>query len=100
MSNFDSYYDNYKGAVAYVRVVEGKSKVGDEIKFMATTKTLYCSRSRILYLPGSYMPVQEIEAGDVGHVAASVKSLSDIHVGDTITLKNNPAEEPLKGYKK
>jgi GTP-binding protein LepA len=52
------------------------------------------------FVPGSYMPSEEITAGEVGYISASIKNISDIHVGDTITLKNNPAEEPLKGYKK
>ncbi len=96
---FDSYYDNYKGAVAYVRVVDGKVKVGDEIKLMATGKTFTVAEVGY-FAPGQYMPVQEIQAGEVGYIAASIKSLTDIHVGDTITIKENPAEEPLPGYKK
>ena len=96
---FDSYYDNYKGAVAYVRVKEGKVKIGDEILFMAANKT-YTVTEVGYFVPGSYMPAQELKAGEVGYIAASVKNLSDIHVGDTVTLKNNPADEPLKGYKK
>ena len=96
---FDSYYDNYKGAVAYVRVMDGTVKVGDEIKLMATGKTFTVVEVGY-FAPGSYMPVQEIKAGEVGYIAASIKSLTDIQVGDTITLKNNPAEEPLPGYKK
>ncbi len=96
---FDSYYDNYKGAVAYVRVKEGKVKIGDEILFMATNKT-YTVTEVGYFVPGSYMPSKELKAGEVGYIAASVKNLSDIHVGDTVTLKNNPADEPLKGYKK
>lgn len=96
---FDSYYDNYKGAVAYVRVVDGKVKVGDEIKLMATEKTFTVAEVGY-FAPGQYMPVQEIQAGEVGYIAASIKSLTDIHVGDTITIKENPAEEPLPGYKK
>ena len=96
---FDSYYDNYKGAVAYVRVMDGKVKVGDEIKLMATGKTF--SVVEVGYFaPGQYMPVQEIKAGEVGYIAASIKSLTDIHVGDTITLNDKPAEEALPGYKK
>src|SRR5699024_10071755 len=71
----------------------------DEIKLMATNKTFIVSEVGY-FVPGSYMPVQEIKAGEVGYIAASVKNLSDIHVGDTVTLKNNPADEPLKGYKK
>ena len=96
---FDSYYDNYKGAVAYVRVVDGKVKVGNEIKLMATGKTFTVVEVGY-FAPGAYMPIQEIKAGEVGYIAASIKSLTDIQVGDTITQKNNPAEEPLPGYKK
>ena len=96
---FDSYYDNYKGAVAYVRVMDGKVKVGDEIKLMATNKVFTVSEVGY-FVPGSYMPSRELKAGEVGYIAASIKTLSDIHVGDTITLKNDPADEPLKGYKK
>ena len=96
---FDSYYDNYKGAVAYVRVKDGKVKVGDEIKLMATNKKFTVTEVGY-FTPGSYMPAKELLAGDVGYIAASIKSLSDLHVGDTITLSSNPAKEPLKGYKK
>ena len=96
---FDSYYDNYKGAVAYVRVVDGKIKVGDEIKLMATGKTFTVVEVGF-FEPGTYMPTQEIKAGEVGYIAASIKSLTDIHVGDTITQASDPAEEPLPGYKK
>ncbi len=96
---FDSYYDNYKGAVAYVRVVDGTVKVGDEIKLMATGKTFTVVEVGY-FAPGQYMPVKEIKAGEVGYIAASIKSLTDIHVGDTITIKNNPAQKPLPGYKK
>ena len=96
---FDSYYDNYKGAVAYVRVVDGKVKVGDEIKLMATNK-VYTVAEVGYFAPGAYMPSKEIKAGEVGYIAASIKSLSDIHVGDTVTIKDEPAEEPLQGYKK
>ena len=96
---FDSYYDNYKGAVAYVRIMDGKVKVGDEIKLMAANRVFTVSEVGY-FVPGSYMPTQEIKAGEVGYIAASIKNLSDIHVGDTVTLNNNPADKPLKGYKK
>lgn len=96
---FDSYYDNYKGAVAYVRVIDGKIKTGDEIRLMAT-KTVYTVAEVGYFAPGAYMPSNEIKAGEVGYIAASIKSLSDIHVGDTVTLNENPADEPLQGYKK
>ena len=96
---FDSYYDNYKGAVAYVRVMDGSVKVGDEILLMATNKT-YTVAEVGYFVPGSYMPTNIIKAGEVGYIAASIKNLSDIHVGDTVTLKDEPAEEALAGYKK
>ena len=96
---FDSYYDNYKGAVAYIRVMDGKVKVGDEITLMAVGKS-YTVTEVGYFAPGQYMPTQEIKAGEVGYISASIKSLTDIHVGDTITLKNNPVEEALPGYKK
>jgi len=95
---FDSYYDNYKGAIAYVRVMDGKVKVGDEIKLMATNKAFAVTEVGY-FAPGTYMPCNELLAGEVGYIAASIKSLSDIRVGDTVTLVNNPAKEPLKGYK-
>ena len=96
---FDSYYDNYKGAVAYVRVMDGTLKVGDEILLMATGTT-YAIAEVGYFAPGQYLPTKEIKAGEVGYIAASIKSLTDIHVGDTITLNNNPADNPLPGYKK
>lgn len=96
---FDSYYDNYKGAVAYIRVKEGRIKVGDEIKFMATNKT-YTVAEVGYFGAGTYVPTEELTAGEVGYVAASIKNVSDINVGDTITTKNEPASEPLPGYKK
>jgi len=96
---FDSYYDNYKGALAYVRVMDGTVKVGDEIRLMAANKVFTVVEVGY-FVPGSYMPTNEIKAGEVGYIAASIKTLSDIHVGDTITQNNNPADEPLKGYKK
>ena len=96
---FDSYYDNYKGALAYVRVMDGSVKVGDEIRLMAANK-IFTVAEVGYFVPGSYMPTNEIKAGEVGYIAASIKTLSDIHVGDTITQNQNPADEPLKGYKK
>ena len=96
---FDSYYDNYKGAVAYIRVKEGIIKVGEEIKFMATGKT-YTVTEVGYFGAGTYVPTEELSAGEVGYVAASIKNVSDINVGDTITTKSGAAEEPLPGYKK
>ena len=96
---FDSFYDNYKGALAYVRVVDGQIKVGDEIKLMATDKNFTVVEVGY-FTPGSYMPTDSLKAGEVGYIAASIKNISDIHVGDTVTNAENPADEPLKGYKK
>ena len=96
---FDSFYDNYKGAVSYVRVKDGTVKVGDEILLMATNKVFTVTEVGY-FEPGEYLPANELKSGEVGYIAASIKTLSDIHVGDTITLKNRPAKEPLPGYKK
>lgn len=96
---FDSFYDNYKGAVSYVRVRDGRVKVGDEILLMSSNKTFIVTEVGF-FEPGKYYPCEELVAGDVGYIAASIKSLSDIRVGDTITLKDNKVEEPLPGYKK
>ena len=74
---FDSYYDNYKGAVAHIRVVDGQVKVGDEIKLMATN-TNFTVTEVGYFVPGSYMPTNKLEAGEVGYVAASIKNISDI----------------------
>ena len=96
---FDSFYDNYKGAVSYVRVVEGTVKTGDEILFMATNKKFVITELGYLE-PGRYAPCDELEAGEVGYIVASIKTVSDLNVGDTITKVSNPAKEPLPGYKK
>ena len=96
---FDSYYDNYKGAVAFVRVKDGSIKVGDDVEFMATGKT-YTVAEVGYFGAGTYISTNELKTGEVGYVAASIKNVSDIHVGDTITKKSNPAETPLPGYKK
>jgi GTP-binding protein LepA len=96
---FDSFYDNYKGALSYVRVKTGTVKVGDEILFMATNRKFVVTELGYLE-PGSYVPTAELVAGEVGYIAASIKTVSDLHVGDTITLADNRAKEPLEGYKK
>ena len=96
---FDSIYNDYKGAIAYVRVKDGTVKVGDEIMLMSNNKSFTVTEVGY-FEPGSYSPSDKLEAGEVGYIAASIKSLSDIRVGDTITLKNRPATEPLPGYKK
>ena len=96
---FDSIYDNYKGALSFVRIRNGEVKANDEILFMATGKVF--TVTEVGYFgAGSYIPAEKLQAGEVGYIAASVKTVSDLHVGDTITLKNNPAKEALPGYKK
>ena len=96
---FDSYYDNYKGAVAFIRIKDGSIKIGDEILFMATGKTYIVSEVGYFGV-GTYVPTKELQTGEVGYVAASIKNVADINVGDTITLKNNKADLPLPGYRK
>ena len=96
---FDSYYDNYKGALSYVRVKSGTVKANDEILFMATGKVFTVTEVGH-FGAGEYRPTNELSSGEVGYIAASVKTVSDLNVGDTITLKSNPAKEPLPGYKK
>ena len=96
---FDSLYNDYKGAIAYVRVKDGMVKVGDEILLMASKKTFTVTEVGH-FEPGTYEPCDSLEAGEVGYIAASIKNLSDIRVGDTVTLKQRPAPEPLPGYKK
>lgn len=96
---FDSLYNDYKGAIAYVRVKDGTVKVGDEIELMAAKKVFTVTEVGY-FEPGTYVPTDKLEAGDVGYIAASIKNLSDIRVGDTITHKDKPATEALPGYKK
>lgn len=95
---FDSYYDSYKGAVAYIRVKEGKVRKGDRILMMATGKAFDVTEVGI-FVP-SPIPVEELSAGDVGYLTASIKNVKDCRVGDTITFEERPAGEPLPGYKK
>ncbi len=95
---FDSYYDNYKGAISYVRIKEGSVKAGQPIRFMATKKEYEVTEVGV-FLP-SFYPTQALSAGDVGYIAASIKNVADTRVGDTITLADNPAKEALPGYKK
>ncbi len=94
---FDSYYDSYKGVVALVRIVSGKLKVGDKIKMMATGAT-YDVVEMGVHTPKE-KACSELFAGEVGFISAAIKSIKDVKVGDTVTLENNPADLPLKGYK-
>ena len=96
---FDSIYDNYKGAVAFVRIIDGILKKGDIVYTMSNNKEYEITE--IGYMkPGGYIEAKNLVAGEVGYIAASIKQVSDIRVGDTLTLKDNPAKEPLQGYKK
>lgn len=95
---FDSYYDSYKGVVGYIRVFEGKLKKGMKIKMMATGKMFEVTEVGVM-APGQ-TPVDELRAGEVGYVAASIKDIRSCRVGDTITDADNPTSDPLAGYKK
>ncbi|MDD7034836.1 MAG: translation elongation factor 4 [Firmicutes bacterium] len=95
---FDSYYDNYKGVVIYTRVFEGTVKEGDMIELMNTGKKYEVTEVGTCS-PGP-VPCRSLRAGEVGYICASIKQVSDARVGDTITLADNPTEEPLPGYKK
>ena len=96
---FDSYYDQYKGVIVYIRVVEGSLKPGQTIRFMATGKEFDVVEVGYLH-PNGHLPADQITAGEVGYIAASIKNVQDTRVGDTVTLVNKPASEPLPGYKK
>ena len=95
---FDSRFDAYKGAIAYVRVKEGSIKAKDTIRMMHDKKDFDVTELGI-FTP-NLVPVQELPCGSVGCIAASIKNVKDCHVGDTVTLANNPASEPLPGYRK
>ena len=94
---FDSYFDAYRGIVALVRIVNGKIKVGDKIKMMATNAT-YDVVELCTHTPKENK-VKELVTGEVGMVVASIKNIEDVKVGDTITLVDNEALEPVPGYK-
>lgn len=96
---FDSYYDSYKGVIIYVRVKEGTVKTGDNIRLMATGAVFTvveagCMDANSLVNTGS------LTAGEVGYISASIKSIGDTQVGDTVTNNDNPCDEPLPGYRK
>ena len=95
---FDSRFDAYKGAIAYVRVKEGTIKAKDTIRMMHDNKDFDVTELGI-FTP-NLVPVQELSCGSVGCIAASIKNVADCHVGDTVTLADNPAPEPLPGYRK
>jgi len=96
---FDSLYDNYKGVITHVRVMEGSIKPGQEIYLMHTKKKFTVTELGY-FRPGGLIPADALYAGEVGYICASIKNVADTRVGDTITLASNPAKEPLPGYKK
>lgn len=95
---FDSFYDNYKGAISMVRVGDGRIKAGDVIKMASTGKTFDVTEVGV-FTPAA-TPVDELYAGMVGYIAASIKNVKDTAVGDTITLRDNPTKNIYDGYKK
>ncbi len=95
---FDSYYDNFKGVICFVRVMEGKIKPGTTIKTFMSSKTF--DVVEVGTFDPHLQPKSELSSGEVGYVTASIKSIQDISVGDTITDLNNPTKEALPGYKK
>ncbi len=94
---FDSHYDNFKGAICLIRVFDGTLKKGDKILMMQTKKVFEVTEVGI-FVP-STKEVDKLCAGDVGYLAGSIKTISDVKVGDTITSFDNPIEKPLEGYK-
>ena len=95
---FDSVYDNYKGALSFVRIVDGGVRVGDRIRMMSSGAEFDVTEVGY-FRPGELVPVGELRAGEVGYIGASIKEVADTRVGDTITLAQNPAGEMLPGYK-
>lgn len=94
---FDSYYDSYRGVVCHVRVIDGVIKAGTRAKLMATNKEYEITEVGV-FIP-DYLKVDELRAGDVGYVTASIKNVRDARVGDTMTDADNPASERLEGYR-
>ena len=95
---FDSYYDNFKGVICFVRIMDGTVKVGDRIKTFMSNKQFDVTEVGV-FSP-NLTPKESLMAGEVGYIAASIKSIEDTAVGDTITSATNPASQPLDGYKK
>ncbi|MDX9917432.1 MAG: translation elongation factor 4 [Gudongella sp.] len=95
---FDSYYDSYKGVTCYIRVFDGVVKPGMEIRMMSTGKSFEVTEVGIN--TNKHIPGESLEAGEVGYLTASIKNVKEARVGDTITDDDNPAAEPLPGYKK
>lgn len=96
---FDSYYDSYRGVVVYVRVADGRVKVGTKIKMMNTGASFDVTEVGYMSAFG-LVPAKELSAGEVGHITASIKNVSDTRVGDTVTELENPTDTPFEGFKK
>ncbi len=94
---YDSYFDNYLGVVAKIRIFDGEVKKGDNILLMNVDKDFLVTEVGINRL--GLQPTEKLEAGDVGYIVAGIKKVSDARTGDTITLKQNPASEPVQGFK-
>ena len=94
---FDSHYDPYRGVIVHARIFNGKVRVGDEILFMHSNASYKVEDLGLFQI--NLISKPELEAGDVGYFIAGIKNISDIRVGDTVTLKNNMAPEPLPGFK-
>ncbi len=94
---FDSYYDKYRGVVLYVRIFDGRIRVGDKILLMASGKEYEVDE--LGYLRLELEKADELVAGEVGYIIANIKDVRDARVGDTVTLAENPADEPLPGYR-
>ena len=95
---FDSFYDSYRGVIALIRIMDGTLSVGDKILFMSTGATYDVIEAGIRN--PKEVPLKTLGCGDVGWFAASIKSIQDVRVGDTVTNAGNPADEPLEGYRK
>ncbi len=95
---FDSYYDAYKGVIVHIRVKEGTVRLGNKIRMMATGAEFLVMEIGYMGATG-LIAAEELRAGEVGYIAASIKSIGDTKVGDTVTLADDPAEEPLAGYR-
>ena len=95
---FDSLYDSYRGVIVFVRIREGKVRPKDHIKMMATGAEFECVEVGY-FGAGQFIPCDELSAGMVGYITASIKDLRETRVGDTVTLTDNPASEPLPGYR-
>ncbi len=95
---FDSKYDSYKGVIVHVRIMSGSVAVGDKIRMMHTNKEFIVAELGYFH-PGEFVPAERLLAGEVGYITAAIKNVGDTAPGDTVTKADNPAKEPLEGYK-